>query len=99
MSLAHRADWLRTIMARDWNGADAGLRRWRDGVLDFLMKLQADTAVYSHFVAINVAAGAAIGDDRVVCFKPAHASITILETKGRVISLIEPGETAETIVR
>jgi broad specificity phosphatase PhoE len=99
IGLEHRADWLRAVMMRDWNSADAGLRRWRDGVIGYLMKLQADTVVYSHFVAINVALGAAIGDDRVVCFKPAHASITILETKGRVISLIEPGETAETIVR
>jgi hypothetical protein len=86
-------------MTRNWTGVDANLRRWRDGVIDYLTKLQTDTAVYSHFVAINVALGASIGDDRVVCFKPAHASITILETKGRAISLLEPGQTAETTVR
>ena len=99
MSLADRGDWLRAVMSRNWSGLDAPLRRWREDMLTYLTKLQADTAIYSHFVAINVALGASIGDDRVVCFKPAHASITILETKGRVISLVELGETAETTVR
>lgn len=99
VSLDHRGDWLRAVMMRTWDGVDAGLRRWRDGVVDYLTKLQTDTAVYSHFVAINVALGASIGDDRVVCFKPAHASITILETKGRVISLLELGQTADSTVR
>jgi broad specificity phosphatase PhoE len=99
IELAHRGDWLRAVMTRNWSGVDTNLRRWRDGVVDYLTKLQTDTAVYSHFVAINVALGASIGDDRVVCFRPAHASITILETKGRVISLLEPGQTAETTVR
>lgn len=99
MSLAARGEWLRGIMGRNWNDLDATLRAWRNGIVDGLTQLQADTAVYSHFVAINVALGASIGDDRLVCFKPAHASITILETKGRVISLVELGETADTAVR
>jgi broad specificity phosphatase PhoE len=68
-------------------------------VVTYLTGLSEDTAVFSHFVAINAALGAAIGDDRVVCFRPAHASITVLETKGRAISLVELGETAETTVR
>ncbi len=99
VDLAHRGDWLRGVMTRNWSNVDANLRRWRDGVIDHLTRLQTDTAVYSHFVAINVVLGASIGDDRVICFKPAHASITIVETKGRVISLIELGQTADTTVR
>jgi broad specificity phosphatase PhoE len=96
MSLEHRGEWLRAIMARTWAQTDAELRRWRDNVVDVLTRLQTDTAVYSHFIAINAALGAAIGDDRVMCFQPAHASVTILETKGRVISLVELGQTAQT---
>jgi broad specificity phosphatase PhoE len=99
LGLDRRADWLREVMTREWNRVDADLQRWRDDMIGYLIGLKSDTAVFSHFVAINVALGAAIGDDRVVCFKPAHASITIVETKGRVISLVEPGETAETTVR
>jgi len=100
MSLEHRGDWLRAIMARNWSQVEPGLRGWRDSVVAYLTRLQADAAVYSHFVAINVALGASVGDDRVTCFKPKHASITVLETNGRAISLVELGESAaETTVR
>lgn len=100
MSLEHRGDWLRAIMTRTWAQTDPGLRGWRDNVVGYLTRLQVDTAVYSHFVAINVALGASIGDDRVTCFRPAHASVTVLETNGRILSLVELGETAaETTVR
>lgn len=94
-----RADWLRALMIGDWGAAEPALQAWRAEVLSYLTRLDQDTAVFSHFVAINVALGAAIGDDRVVCFKPAHASITVLETKGRAISLVELGETAETTIK
>ncbi len=99
ISLENRGDWLRAIMSRTWTGVDPALRRWRDDVVTYLAGLQSDTAVYSHFVAINVALGASIGDDRVVCFQPAHASVTILEAKGRALSLVELGATAQTTVR
>lgn len=99
VAFAQRADWLRGLMQSEWSAADALLHAWRDGVVTYIASLQDDTAIFSHFVAINVALGAAIGDDRVVCFKPAHASITVLETKGRAFSLVELGETADTAVR
>jgi hypothetical protein len=86
-------------MSRSWGQADPVLREWRDSVVSALTRLQVDTAVYSHFVAINAALGASIGDDRVLCFHPAHTSVTILETNGKVLSLVELGETAETTVR
>jgi broad specificity phosphatase PhoE len=99
VAFANRADWLRNLMMGEWSVADPSLRAWRDAVVTYLVSLPNDAAVFSHFVAINAALGAAIGDDRVVCFRPAHASITVLETKGRAISLVELGETAETTVR
>lgn len=99
LSLESRGDWLRAIMGREWSETEPSLRHWRDGVITYLAQLPVDTAVFSHFIAINAALGAAIGDDRVMCFKPAHASVTVLETNGRVISLVELGETAETTVR
>jgi broad specificity phosphatase PhoE len=94
-----RADWLRGLMTGEWGAAEPALQKWRTGVVTYLTELNEDTAVFSHFVAINVALGAAIGDDRVVCFKPAHASITVLETKGPAISLVELGETADTVIK
>ena len=94
-----RADWLRGLMAGEWGAAEPALQSWRNGVVTYLTQINEDTAIFSHFVAINVALGAAIGDDRVVCFKPAHASITVLETKGPAISLVELGETADTVIK
>lgn len=99
LSLANRAPWLQAVMSREWGELDPAHKGWRDGVVTYLTGLQTDTAIYSHFVAINAALGASIGDDRVVCFKPTHASITILETKGRALSLVELGATADTSIR
>ena len=99
MAQQHRGDWLRAIMSRNWNDVEPGLQRWRDTGIQFLTTISTDTAIFSHYVSINVAVGAAIGDDRVHCFAPAHASVTILETNGRTLSLIEIGATAQTAVR
>ena len=86
-------------MQRDWNAVEHGLRKWRQSAIDYLLSLDADTAVFSHYVLINVAVGAAIGDDRVHCFAPAHASITVLESHGKVLSLVELGTTGATALR
>lgn len=99
MSLEHRGDWLRAIMTKEWGSLDSSLRAWREHVVRALTKIDTDTAVFSHFIAINAALGAAIGDDRVICFRPAHASITILEANARSLSLVELGNEGETVVR
>jgi broad specificity phosphatase PhoE len=99
LSVAQRGDWLRTVMAREWGEVDPALRDWRDRGLQHLMALTNDTAVFSHYVLINTAIGAAIGDERVHCFAPAHASVTILDTNGRALSLVELGATAESTIR
>jgi hypothetical protein len=46
-----------------------------------------------------VAVGAALGDDSVTLFTPANASITILDTDGSRLTLVEKGREAETVVR
>ena len=46
-----------------------------------------------------VAVGAATNDDRLVSFSPANGSITILETDGKRLHLIEKGQEADTVVR
>ncbi|HUJ48347.1 MAG TPA: hypothetical protein VLV55_14525, partial [Rhizomicrobium sp.] len=59
-----------------------------------LLAIPEDTAVFTHYIAINVAIGAAAGDDRVVVFSPDNCSVTILETDGGVLRLIEKGREA-----
>ena len=97
--IEERGAWLRGIMSGNWSAADALRRAWRDGVVATLLRQPKDCAIFSHFVAINVAVGAATGDDRATLFSPANGSITILETDGTRLTLIEKGREAETVVR
>ncbi len=54
-----------------------------------------DTVIFSHFVAINVAAGAALDDDRVVVFSPDNCSVTVFDVAGDALSLVDKGHEAE----
>lgn len=99
VSVDRRGEWLRSVMARNWDDVEPELVQWRGEAINYLLKLDADTAVFSHYVLINVAVGAAIGDDRVHCFAPMHASVTILETNGRVLSLVEIGATGASAIK
>lgn len=97
--LARRHEWLMKIMAGGWGEAGEALGRWRRDLVETLTRQREDCAIFSHFVAINAAVGAATGDDAVISFRPDNASITILETDGAGLFLVERGREAETIVR
>jgi hypothetical protein len=47
--------------------------------------------VFSHFVPVNVLTGHATRSDRVACFLPDHTSVTVFETAGNDIRLVERG--------
>jgi len=96
---AARQRWLLQVMAGGWSAADKDLLRWRAGLIQTLTAQEKDCAIFSHFVAINTAVGAASGDDSVISFRPDNGSITILETDGAALHLIERGREAETSVR
>jgi broad specificity phosphatase PhoE len=93
LGLSDRPAWLATAMRGAWSD-DAQLARFRVGVVETLLGLSHDTAVFSHFVAINAAVGAATGVDAVSVFKPGHASVTVLESGNGALRLVELG--AET---
>jgi broad specificity phosphatase PhoE len=52
--------------------------------------------VFSHYVAINAGMSLLEGEDRVLVFRPDHASITTLGTDGRRLSLVSRGREAST---
>lgn len=97
--IEQRGPWLQKMMAGTWAEADEFRRDWRDTVVKTLVSQTRTCAIFSHFIAINVAVGAAEGDDRLVLFSPANASITIFETDGQRLRLIEKGREASTVVR
>jgi broad specificity phosphatase PhoE len=93
-NLQERAAWLRAFMAGSWRDASPVLAAWRESAIEALLARREDTVIFSHYVAINVAAGAALGDDRVVVFSPDNCSVTIFETDRGTLRLIEKGHEA-----
>ncbi|RYG34019.1 MAG: histidine phosphatase family protein [Burkholderiales bacterium] len=93
-----RVAWLRGIMAGTWTQAGPDLQAWRENVLASVDRLQDETAVFSHFVAINALVSLLTNDDGVVVFKPGHASITRLERRGSRLVVTELGAEATTSI-
>jgi broad specificity phosphatase PhoE len=96
--LKERGLWLREIGTRAWPQLDAPLRQWRDRVLAALAELNRDTVVVTHYIAINIAVGAAVGDERVVNFQPGYCSVTVLRSDGDRLELVRRGAEAATRV-
>ncbi|HRK72604.1 MAG TPA: histidine phosphatase family protein [Micropepsaceae bacterium] len=93
-----RGAWLRAIMTGTWSDAPAPQRQWASNVVATLLALPHDVIAFSHFVAINVAVAHALGRDEVTVFRPDNASITILESDGKNLRVIELGSEAATSV-
>ncbi len=94
MTLEERVLWLRKLMAGSWRDVSPQLAAWREHCIATVAAIPRDTVVFSHYVAINVIAGAALDDDRVVVFSPDNCSVTIFETDGSTLRLIEKGAEA-----
>ena len=97
--LGARSAWLGRAMGGTWSALGDEQRAWRQAVLDSITALSRDTVVHSHFIAINVVVGAAMGDDRVVCFRPDNCSWTVLDVAAAQIAIVELGRQATTEVR
>jgi broad specificity phosphatase PhoE len=97
LSHAERPDWLRKAFTGTWSEVrgDLDYAAWRQAIVDSLLA-RGDTAVFSHFVAINAVVSRLTGDERVVAFRPDHVSITVLETDGERLRLVERGAEAAT---
>ena len=97
--LTTRGPWLAGILGQRWSELSAELHGWRDDVVRCLLELDEDAVVFTHFVAINVAIGAATGDDRVVVRRVANCSTTALDTDRTTLTLVaEPAEVGHTEV-
>lgn len=90
--LASTFPWRMGAEPRSWTDLEPALHVWRADVLGAVRALRRDAAVFSHFIAINVLVGDALGrTDTIVC-RPAHASITELACENGVLRLVKHGE-------
>lgn len=97
LSADERPAWLQAAFQGRWSDikGDLDYEAWRTAVVESLVS-RGGTAVFSHYVAINAVVSKLAGDDRVLAFRPNHASITVLETDGVTLRLVSRGDEAAT---
>jgi broad specificity phosphatase PhoE len=89
--LAARGRWLAAAMQGGWGALEPSVEDWRRHLLAALEEYLEDTVLVTHFIAINVAVGRAVGDDRVVSFRPEPCSCSVIEIRDGSLRLIERG--------
>ena len=85
-------------MAGNWSALDDSVQQWRRALANFLLNCNSDCIVFSHFVAINAAVGAAMDDDRMRVFSPDNCSVTTLDNAGGSLKVVELGKVADTYI-
>lgn len=98
-NLQERTTWLHQALQGRWSDLSPFHQTWRDALVAFLCTRNASTVVTTHFVAINVAVGAATGDDRMVCFEPDHCSCTVFDVVEGNLRLVSLGRQRATQIR
>ena len=98
LSLQQRLGWLLGIREQSWSDADDALWRWRDGILARLAAFDSACLIFTHFMVMNLVAGVASGDDRLVHYQPDNGSVLSLTVMGSRIRVHELGRQAATRV-
>jgi broad specificity phosphatase PhoE len=96
--LALRGEWLRQVIAGRWEEQSESILLWYRAIADCLLSLDQNSAVFTHYLAINAAVAQATGDARVESFAPDHASVTVLEHDGEHLRVVQLGRAAATRV-
>jgi broad specificity phosphatase PhoE len=97
--MAERVGWLRNAMGATWSDLGSRYTDWRDALVARLQSFEHDAVIFSHFVAINAAIGAASGHDLVVIRSLDNCSRTVIETTSDGLVLVEGGHEADTLIR
>ena len=94
-----RRAWLRETFPwdaggprRQWRDVDPALLAWRESVLSCVLQFERDTAIFSHFIAINALASVATGSQDTIVCAPGYASVTEFERRDGSLVLVRFGE-------
>lgn len=93
-----RQAWLNEIALQSWRDQISMVRDWRRSLLAHLRQIREPAVVFTHFMVLNAIVGELTDDDRVVCFLPDNASVTILHQIGDELRLAELGRQFRTHV-
>ena len=96
--LRERARWLQGVMAGKWTDLPPELLRWREELIDCVLGFETDTAVFCHFIAINVVVGAAMGAEEMIVFRPDNGSVTDIGADSDTLDMIALGNESDTRV-
>ena len=96
--LAERGSWLAGLFGRTWSELGSDLHEWRNTVLSGLRAIDQDAVVVTHYVAINVAVGAATGSDKFVSYNPDYCSQTVVEVSDDTLTVVQLGNERTTRV-
>jgi len=98
LPLDQRGAWLQNLMQGNWAASEPEIQEWKQSVIDFVCALEGegDQVIFSHFIAINVLAGHALGTDAVISFKPDNCSVTTFDVTDGKLTLVAQGGEAET---
>ncbi|MBX3454738.1 histidine phosphatase family protein [Ferrovibrio sp.] len=94
--LAARGPWLQRIASQRYADQAGILRAWRQGIIGSLQSCRIDMVIVTHFMVINAALGAAMGDDRLVIMQPDYCSVTVFENASGSLALVQRGAEAST---
>lgn len=93
-----RGPWLQQLAGQKFTGQPPIIRAWREGLVGMLRSARYDAVIFTHFMVINAAVGAALNDDRVVLTHPDYCSCTVLDVDRRGLILVTRGNEAATKV-
>jgi len=96
--IVDRVPWLRNLMSGAWADSPQLVQTWRHHLIRTVSQLPPNTAVFTHFVAINAIVGHLEETDAVTVFRPNYCSLTKLENRKTGLRLVERGDSLETKV-
>ncbi|WP_444924509.1 histidine phosphatase family protein [Microbulbifer sp. DLAB2-AF] len=91
VTLQQRLPWLRSLLDQNWDPNNTQQKKWRDGIIHYLLSVQEDTIVFCHFMVINSVVAHVLDNSKIQQFRPDYTSITELKLLNEKLNLVRLG--------